>query len=494
MKNWNKCLSAGLAALLAAAAASPLVFLDRSASADEGAEGVGKGNAAPASTAQIEGWIAELGASDFDTRANASRALQRAGRAAEPALRKALAAGRDPEVRWRLEQLLLRLEGAGERQIGQGDHGGPRPRGPRPEDGGRPRMGEGEERPDSPGAPGARLRQIEEMMREMERRMEDAFGAGDGFQPRGFAGAFPMMQRRTLAAPGLVLEQGGMGPVRLRVQREAEGQPEGQPADQPAGETVYRGRSLAAILERHPELQKHKGMAELQEKLAAAEAQAEADPGFEALRDLFGQGGINGSNSMGFGITLDGMGIGSQRVEIHEDHEGARVRIRKQGEDGKEEVQEFKGENLEAIKKAHPELEQVLGGFRVQIRGPRFFWGQDGRRDDPLRRLPDGQGEVAPPATPTVRKPFGIEFRPLDVALGAQLGLAEGTGALVANVLPGSAAEAVGLQRYDVLLSVDETPIVAGSDLRALLQPKADTAEPLRLGIVRRGVRMELTR
>jgi WD40 repeat protein len=64
--------------------------------------GAGKG----ATAEQVQRWISDLGSERFAVREAASRNLERLGRAAEPALRQALARGQPLEVRRRLEAVL----------------------------------------------------------------------------------------------------------------------------------------------------------------------------------------------------------------------------------------------------------------------------------------------------------------------------------------------------------------------------------------------------
>jgi hypothetical protein len=67
--------------------------------------------AAPADARQVGQWVADLDSDDFKKRDRAVRELEKQGAAAEPALRKALAAGPTPEAKRRLSALLARLQG-----------------------------------------------------------------------------------------------------------------------------------------------------------------------------------------------------------------------------------------------------------------------------------------------------------------------------------------------------------------------------------------------
>jgi hypothetical protein len=71
-------------------------------------------------------------------------------------------------------------------------------------------------------------------------------------------------------------------------------------------------------------------------------------------------------------------------------------------------------------------------------------------------------------------------FLPVDEALRSHLDLAEG-GALLGPVLPGSAAEQLGLRRHDVLLEIDGAPVRSPEDASARLKP-GSRGEVLRKG------------
>ncbi|MGE0192995.1 MAG: PDZ domain-containing protein [Planctomycetota bacterium] len=453
-----------------------------------------------ADAATIDGLIAKLGAPGFDERAAASRELERLGRAAEPALRRALDASKDPEVRWRLEQLLLRLEGTGTRALD-----GSRPDAKKP----RPDVRPGQPVPDgnAPGANddplaprgdedlGSDMDRIERIMRDLEERMTrrlrgwqdlggqepsaprgSPFGPGLGGWPR--LDPFGGLGARTIEVPGLTLSTDGMGPVTLRIQRE-----DGPVADR---NLTYRGWSLEDILAEHPELEKVPHMDELKAKVAAEPMGPHA-----MLRRLMRP---DGSGSMGFGIEfgkgLGGSGLGTTIIQ---DGRGVKVVVRRQNENGEIEEKTYEGTDLEALKAAHPELAEALGGMRFEIRGPRFFWGDrdGGPREglEPLRRDPP----VTAPSTPAPAS-FGVIVGPLGEGLATQLRLAEGVGALVHEVVPGSPAAALGVKRYDVIVAVDGQTLHGPGDAPTLLAPKADPSLPLELLIVRGGEQITLKR
>lgn len=76
----------------------------------------------------------------------------------------------------------------------------------------------------------------------------------------------------------------------------------------------------------------------------------------------------------------------------------------------------------------------------------------------------------ASPTTPPETKAssdwwLGVQCRPIDEALRTHLGLAESEGLVVEKTVPNSPADKAGLQRHDVLLSVDGKPLKSPLEL-----------------------------
>jgi PDZ domain len=93
------------------------------------------------------------------------------------------------------------------------------------------------------------------------------------------------------------------------------------------------------------------------------------------------------------------------------------------------------------------------------------------------------------------RKPtpyLGVVSLPAPPALGAQLGLEEGFGLVVENVLPDSPAQAAGIQRFDVLKLLNDQQLVSPDQLARLVQRLGKDAEAT-LTIVRKGQEQKLT-
>ncbi len=84
------------------------------------------------------------------------------------------------------------------------------------------------------------------------------------------------------------------------------------------------------------------------------------------------------------------------------------------------------------------------------------------------------------------RGQLGIVMQDLTRDLARALGYQQTSGAVVAQVLPGSAAEKAGLQRGDLIVAIDGHPVHNGADLRnAVGVLRAGT--PIRLKVIRNG-------
>jgi hypothetical protein len=93
------------------------------------------------------------------------------------------------------------------------------------------------------------------------------------------------------------------------------------------------------------------------------------------------------------------------------------------------------------------------------------------------------------------RKPtpyLGVVSLPVQPPLSAQLGLEEGFGLVVDNVLPDSPAQAAGIQRFDVLKLLNDQQLVSPDQLARLVQRLGKDADAT-LTIVRKGQELKLT-
>jgi serine protease Do len=80
----------------------------------------------------------------------------------------------------------------------------------------------------------------------------------------------------------------------------------------------------------------------------------------------------------------------------------------------------------------------------------------------------DALKEVLEPLISTgrvARGYLGVVIQPVDAALGKALGLEGAKGALVAEVVPGGAADRAGMKSGDVIVSVDGAPVRSSEDL-----------------------------
>ena len=102
-----------------------------------------------------------------------------------------------------------------------------------------------------------------------------------------------------------------------------------------------------------------------------------------------------------------------------------------------------------------------------------------------VKTLLERDGEVR-------RGMLGVQISDFTPALSRSLKLEHRNGALVTNVLSGSAAEAAGIELYDVIVAVNGEPIDSGRKLRNTIGLMGlDT--PVKLQLVRNGRDMQLT-
>jgi hypothetical protein len=447
-----------------------------------------------ATEGEIEALVEQLGNSDFRVREQATNQLEALGEKARRALEGAAKNSPSLETRWRAQQILRRLEGGGvsrlDPDVQSPPSAGPSPRG-QPHPGQRPstqlgellrRFEEMQKEFDKAGGAGALRETLERLQKELEESGlldRDGRGGRGGLNPFRPGTGMPDLFHSgdTVEVEGLKLtKHWWRGVVTLEVA--------GKTPTDPA--TTYTGTTLEEILARNPELANHPGMAELKRKGADPFESAR-----EALRKLREQGKRDGSGWRSQMRSGAGVSIRQSPGEVT-------VKITETDENGELQEKEYTGTSLEELKKQHPELAEKLdgmGGLRIHVGPPQILRPGQGLRDmlERFRR----------PVTPTPpseakhkgKARFGIGFARPELALAMHLGLDEGQGALVREVLPGSIAEGMGLERHDIIVRVGEWEVRDLKVLHEKLVHAADhPAEPFVLEVIRRGTRLELTR
>lgn len=182
-----------------------------------------------------------------------------------------------------------------------------------------------------------------------------------------------------------------------------------------------------------------------------------------------------------------------QSMSMRMGPEGVRVEVKSKNEKGEEETKVYEAPDLESFREKHPGiLEQsgLGGGLRFFVGGdgvkpfvPRLDLGDRafdfGRDFAPFRgrtwTFPPqpgaGSGEVADtdaaPAVPPADRRLGILVRPeIAPEVREALGLEDGRGLMVDEVQPDSLAEALGLQRGDIVLEVAGKTIRGAGDVQ----------------------------
>ncbi len=423
--------------------------------------------------ARVKQLIENLGSDDFLIREGASKSLlTEFGARAKPALTAALK-HESPEVRFRADQLIRRIDGQNRERPVDPDVGVP-PAGGLPPAPGQPPAGwhrwlQGDDAQKW-------AEEMEKRFREIERRMQEEMGRA--FGPERFrlplvGSVGNLLRQRHFVAEGAQLDLNLRGGAKLTL---TEAGPDGQKVT-----TTYEGKSLDDILATHPDLKGHPGVAsiinQVDQVAKAKEAEKKAAEDAAKRRGALGFGG---------GFTFQSRGQGVQ-IESTPGH--VKVTVTETGPDGQETTKTYEGTDLESLKKEHPELADKVGGIQFHFGGGAFpsppWWGDHG---------PDGQeDEGLEPAPSDETGPFGLQIGAVEEVLRTHLGLDKDAGALVRVVRPKSQADELGLKPLDVITAVNgksvTSPDVAVDALRSVVKGTA-----LSVDVIRSGKPLTLTR
>lgn len=130
----------------------------------------------------------------------------------------------------------------------------------------------------------------------------------------------------------------------------------------------------------------------------------------------------------------------------------------------------------------------------IALLGTTLAPAQDERRPEREgRALPNPNPPPARRALPLSPAPFlGIATSPLPPVLSAQLGLPDGFGLVVDEVVPDSPADQAGVKRFDVLRQFNDQNLVDPNQLATLVRAQARDAE-VSLTLLRKGQEQKIT-
>lgn len=112
------------------------------------------------------------------------------------------------------------------------------------------------------------------------------------------------------------------------------------------------------------------------------------------------------------------------------------------------------------------------------------------RGEYPNREGVGREGRFARPQKPT---PYlGVMTAPLPAPMASQLGVEEGFGLVVEEVVPDSPAASAGVQRYDVLKMLDDQRLVDPNQLASLVRSRGKDTE-VNLTLLRKGQEQKVT-
>lgn len=190
------------------------------------------------------------------------------------------------------------------------------------------------------------------------------------------------------------------------------------------------------------------------------------DDGF--FRDLQEQMKAGASRSQGLSMQIGP--DGKVRVEVQE-----------KGEDGKTDTKVYEAPDMESFQQKYPGVLHRNGlGMGLIPGGAMRGWSFDLGEVPQLRTLPRRpaiQGlpptiDAQPMATPPAGKRLGIAIRSeIPAGVREYLELGEGVGLMVESVSDGSLAQALGLQKDDIVVKIGDRSIGSPQDVQDALGP-----------------------
>ena len=147
---------------------------------------------------------------------------------------------------------------------------------------------------------------------------------------------------------------------------------------------------------------------------------------------------------------------------------------------------ELPGEPTEVIESATPVLPQAIPVEEVPDAVP---WQQQvdppAMYVDPIGGIPPGTDVIVSSTVAASTHYLGITLQPVDETLRSHLRLEPQVGLVVWDVVEGSPASEVGLQRHDVITAADEQPIQGHDQLVQAVQQAGSEDRAMVVALIR---------
>ncbi|MGE3851361.1 MAG: PDZ domain-containing protein [Planctomycetota bacterium] len=456
--DWRRVLPATVLCVAVPMAALPLAAQDP---AQPGTPGNTDANAT------AKKLIGELQSDDYQTRENARTALEKLGRDALPELKKALQSTTDPDLSWRLEELIEKASRTG--QNGQ-PNGGFRVT----------------PREMNPGQNGQNVGPMVSM----------AIADGTGSYSKSTLADGRLRVSRTPKGgetetrefkddaefkaewPEVHEKFARMGSFTLRIQ--PRNTPPSTPQGDPQGETQPAPPPFPGPFG-GPNGQNDPSVEDLQRRLQ------------ELLEQMMNREQGQGPNATDPNQLLP-RGMREMLEDLQRQSEEMQRELEGLGQSMQEAERELR-ERLQAMRDRRPDPETAPEAFRRWLEEYQKL--QEGAGPEQQQQERRERGNLAQPQAVEPARPAtgtmvgGAMFGPVDSAIRSQLQLGEREGVLVTGLKDEGLLVAAGLQRYDVLLSVNNRPIASPEDVQTALDAVPAGSQYV-LKVIRKKERLQL--
>ena len=177
-------------------------------------------------------------------------------------------------------------------------------------------------------------------------------------------------------------------------------------------------------------------------------------------------------------VTRHGGNGQGQSMQMNIVPDGVKVRVEEKGADGKTETKTYEAPDMDAFRSKYPDVAKRYfdgnNGLHMQFGVPHLRLWQGNPMLTPVEPVePDIADQPLDPKSFDAIPPgerLGVTIEPIDDQLRSDLGLEDGQGMRVHEVLTGSLADKLGIKQGDIVTKVAGKPIHETTDVREALR------------------------